>query len=233
MTHRSLPLALVLCAALAPAAALAQSGGTPAETPAPTEQPQAAEPAPGAPSLGEPVADENAPGRLYVAETFDDWQMTCERTGLEADPCELFQGLNDPNGGPVAEISLFNMPKGGEAVMGGTIVTPLETLLTQAVTMRIDGGQAKRYPFTFCAPVGCVARVGFTQADLDAFRRGKAAEITIVPMVAPDQQVKLTMSLKGFTKGYDAVVAANTKAAEVIAKAAKEAQEAEAAKPAE
>ena len=35
--------------------------------------------------------------------------------------------------------------------------------------------------------------------------RGKQAEITIVPALAPDQQVKLALSLDGFTASYGKV----------------------------
>jgi invasion protein IalB len=199
------PLALALAVALLPAwAALAQTTTPPADTP-PADS--------GGLSLGETVDDADGPGSTYVKEVFGDWQMNCERTESGADPCELYQLLKDDQGNSVAEISLFGLPPGSQAVAGATIVTPLETLLTAQVTMRVDSSQAKRYPFTLCVVQGCVARVGFTQAEVDAFKRGNVATITIVPALAPDQQVPLTMSLKGFTAGFDAVNKANAAAA--------------------
>ena len=53
------------------------------------------------------------------------------------------------------------LPQGEEAEAGVTIITPLETLLTEQIVMRVDEAQPERYPFTFCAAVGCVARIGF------------------------------------------------------------------------
>ena len=50
-------------------------------------------------------------------------------------------------------------------------------------------------------------------------KAGAAAKITIVPFVAPDEKVELTLSLKGFTAGYEAVTAAN-EAADAAARAA-------------
>jgi invasion protein IalB len=38
--------------------------------------------------------------------------------------------------------------------------------------------------------------------------------VTIVPLAAPDQPVTLTLSLTGFTAGYDAVNASNAALAE-------------------
>ena len=60
-------------------------------------------------------------------------------------------------------------PKGDDyaCYAGATIITPLETLLTQQITLQVDTAQPKRYPFSWCSPIGCVSRVGFTQAEID------------------------------------------------------------------
>jgi invasion protein IalB len=90
-------------------------------------------------------------------------------------------------------------------VAGATIITPLETLLTANITVKIDTNKPKVYPFTFCSGIGCVARIGFTQGELDALKKGAKATMIIVPVAAPDQTVNLDISLKGFTAGFDAV----------------------------
>ena len=154
--------------------------------------------------LGEPV-DGPQLGQRYTKESFDDWELSCIKTGAEKDPCSILQILNDDDGNPTAEFALFRLEGGGQAVAGGTIVVPLETLLPAQVTVAVDGGSGKRYNYTFCNPLGCAAQVGFTQEDIDAFRRGNVATLTIVPAPAPDQQVVLEMSLTGFTAAYDVV----------------------------
>lgn len=121
----------------------------------------------------------------------------------------MYQLLKDENGNPVAEFTLFKLPEGQKAEAGATIVTPLETLLTRQLTLTVDGGPKKRYPFTWCAANGCYARIGFTKADIAAFKRGAKATITIVPVVAPTTEINVTASLKGFTKAYEAVGKAN------------------------
>ena len=93
--------------------------------------------------------------------------------------------------------------------MGATIITPLETLLTENLTIAVDGAKAMRYPFTFCAAIGCVARVGFVAAEVDGFKKGSKATVSIVPVAAPDKKVSVDISLEGFTAGFDAVTAAN------------------------
>ncbi len=201
MTQLRLTLALTLGLAVTGFAALAQ------ETAAPTEAPAAEAPADLA--MGQPAQDPNAVGSTYSKAVFDAWDLRCVRTETGQDPCQLYQLLKDGQGTSVAEFNLFDLPEGGEAVAGATVIAPLETQLTAGLRIAIDGAEAKVYPFTFCARIGCVARVGFTAAEMDALRKGDKAIVTIVPAVAPDQQVVLEASLKGFTAGFEAVKANN------------------------
>lgn len=141
----------------------------------------------------------------YIKEEHGDWKLQCLPTkDGKNDPCQMYQLLKDDKDNGVAEVALFRLPKGSRAVAGATVTVPLETLLTGQLTVRIDGGKAKRYPFAFCSPVGCYARIGFTAQDIAAFKKGASATVTLVPAPAPDQKVTLKMSLKGFTAGYEA-----------------------------
>lgn len=115
----------------------------------------------------------------------------------------MYQLLTDNEGTPVAEVSIFRLPQGGRAVAGATIIVPLETSLPQQLTMEVDGGQARRYPYAFCNPIGCYSRVGLVAEEVAQFRRGANAKLTIVPALAPDQKVELNMSLNGFTASFD------------------------------
>jgi invasion protein IalB len=225
MTNRTLTLAAILALAIAGAASAQTTDAGMAETPpAATETPAPADaagaeaaPAEGAPaaddlSLGQPADD--GIGSTYVVTKHGDWEQRCVRTADGADPCQAYQLMRDAEGNPVSEISIFGLPEGGQAVAGATIVVPLETLLTQNLTLQIDTGAAKKYPFTWCAPIGCIARVGFTGEELAALKKGANASVTIVPVIAPDRKVTVTASLKGFTAAYDAVAATTPKAPE-------------------
>ena len=180
-------------AAAAPAEAPAQGEGTPD-----LSMGEAADAAAGEPQVGQP----------YVREEFGDWALRCMKTEDGNDPCQLYQLLQDDEGNAVAEISMFPLPEGQEAVAGAEIVAPLMTLLTENLTMSVDGANGRRYPFSFCNAAGCVARVGFTAAEVDQFRNGNAGLLSLVPAMAADQHVDLAISLSGFTAGYEAVVAA-------------------------
>ena len=201
--------ALPLCAALAlmaPQAVFAQTSTTEsATTETATTEDGTAKTVEDQLSLGEDAAKDPELGKPYTQEVIGAWEMRCINTEAETDPCQMYQLLDDGQGAPVAEISLFRLPAGGKAEAGATIVVPLETSLPQQLTIAVDGGKARRYPYAFCNPVGCYARLGLTPADIKAFKRGNKAEITIIPALAPDQQVKLTLSLEGFTASYNKV----------------------------
>ena len=158
--------------------------------------------------MGAPV--EGGPpqvGETYIREAFGDWSLRCLKAETGEDPCQLYQLLKDADGNAVAEISMFPLPEGGQAAAGATIVAPLETLLTEQITISVDGTGARRYPFTFCNQAGCVARVGFTAEEVAQFKAGAEASMRIVPAAAPDQEVVLKISLVGFTAGYDGTAA--------------------------
>lgn len=218
MSHlrNSAALVLALAGGLA-LPVLAQDAPAP-ETPA-AEAPAAEAPATEAPA-GEAPAGEATPatgepsdgiGEPYVAETHGDWELRCIHSPDGTDPCQLYQLLKDNAGNAVAEISLLSLPEGQNqnAIAGATIITPLETLLTQQLNITVDKGQTKRYPFTFCSEVGCVARVGFTAVEIEEFRKGAKATITVVPVADPSRTVDVNLSLKGFTAGFEAVKKAN------------------------
>lgn len=164
---------------------------------------------PGDLALGEEVAQASAPKQPYVREEVGDWALRCIPVDSGEEPCQLYQLLFDQSGNSVAEISMFRLGGGGKAEAGATIVVPLETLLTAPVVLAVDGGKAKRYPYSFCSTVGCYSRIGLTAEDIASFKRGAKATMTIVPFAAPDQQVSLDISLSGFTAGYEKVTVAS------------------------
>ena len=218
-------LPLVAQEAAAPAAGETAAPEAPAASPAAPEAAPAAtsettpeattEAAPAAaPEAGAAGQGEQADGAGYVNATFEAWQQRCVKTSLGADPCQLYTLLKDGEGNNVAEFTLFNLPEGagGEAVAGANFIAPLETLLTDGMRLQVDTAAPLAYPFAVCSQIGCVSRVGLTAKDVAALKKGAKATFTIVPYIAPDQEVKLEVSLKGFTAAYDSTVELNKKA---------------------
>lgn len=158
---------------------------------------------PGGLSLGEVDAVPQV-GQTYVRNLEGDWEVQCIKSeDGENEPCQIYQLLFDEAGNPVAELSLFRLPEGGQAVAGATVAVPLETALQAQLRIAVDNGKAKRYPYSHCDSAGCYARIGLTNEDVTAFKRGAKASMVIVPVLAPDQEVALTMSLTGFTASYE------------------------------
>jgi invasion protein IalB len=189
--------ALALSMALAPVAGFSQNSGTDATGLA----------------LGEQIVDGVAVGAIYERETHGDWTLRCVRTADLKDPCRLYQLMKDEQGNSVAEINVFQLSGTPPAIAGATIATPLETLLTEQLTVSIDGGTTKRYPFSYCTTKGCYARIGLTADDIAGFERGAKGVVTIVPVAVQNHRVNLTLSLKGFTAGFDALKASDKAAA--------------------
>ena len=203
--HSALVAALALALTFAaPASAQDAADDTTDETPAPTS--------PGGDlTTGQSIGQALGGGpEIYVREEHGDWEIRCLKAPEgQDDPCQLYQRLADQQGNPTADVNFFDLPDGNEIVAGATVLTPLQTLLTAQVTMTIDGGQPRRYPYSFCDTTGCYSRMGFTAEDIAAFKRGAKATLIVVPALAPDQRAELTMSLIGFTAGMAAIEVAN------------------------
>ncbi|WP_425050487.1 invasion associated locus B family protein [Psychromarinibacter sp. S121] len=196
---RALPLALIVAAG----PVFAQD--TTEETPVPDPMEL---------NMGVDAANEDGPGSVYTHSEHGDWQVRCIRTEAGNDPCQLYQLLEDGNGNPVSEINVFPITDDAvEAAAGATVVTPLETLLTAQLSFQIDSAQPKQYPFAWCSQIGCFARLGFSDADVEGLKAGNEAKIMIRPVAAPDQMVTLPVSLTGFTAAFDETAEMNAAAA--------------------
>lgn len=197
MTNVLKYISFALAACLA-GAAFAQTADT-----TETESPEAEVAAPEASEPAAPESSEPAVGETYVAGNYSDWELRCLRLEDGRDRCQMYQLLLDSTGQAVAEVNLFAIPPGSPAEAGATVITPLETLLTADLRLVVDEGEARRYPYSFCSTEGCIARLGFTPEEVAEFKRGAKGTITIVPALAPDQTVNLTMSLSGFTASFE------------------------------
>jgi len=120
-------------------------------------------------STGEVLNSTPVMGDYYVKGTFGDWTLRCLKTEQAQNPCQLVQLMHSPDGSPVAEYNLNPIQSDGLVLAGANVITPLETLLTQQLTIQVDDQNAKIYPFAFCMQLGCVARIGLTQEDLDSY----------------------------------------------------------------
>jgi invasion protein IalB len=153
------------------------------------------------------IQDQVELGETYKKAGYGSWTLRCVRTNSEIDPCELFQILRNSSGSPVVEFTMLDFEPNASIIAGANVITPLETLLTSQLIVKIGDKAPQSYPFAFCLKIGCVARIGLTKTDLKKYKEGKSATVIIVPVNAPDSPQNLSLSLSGFTAGYAALIA--------------------------
>lgn len=132
-----------------------------------------------------------------------DWQVKC-RIG-ETEQCFLFQLVLGAAGNPMLEYSLvpLNDPENPEVILGGNMVTPLNTVLPRGILQVVDEGEPVRRPYGYCSPVGCFSRYGLSQAEVDAYSSGTTLKVAIFTIQAPNQEVSIPISLDGFGEAYE------------------------------
>jgi len=201
MTRYLLTLPALALLAFAQPAAAQQDGAAQTDTDATAETAEQQEPGViGAPADGLDANGDPVVGSVYETEQ-GDWLLQCEKTLADTDPCRMYQLLVDEGGNSVAEVELRRV-EGGTSIMVFTV--PLGTLLSEQLTIVIDGGRPGKLPFMYCDRNGCFSRVNLRAEDINSFKRGNMASITIVPVQAPDETVTVPMSLTGFTAAFDA-----------------------------
>jgi len=142
---------------------------------------------------------------IYVGAVYGDWDVRCAKTEDGPDPCHLYQLLKDDSNNPVSEINVLPMSGDNEFVAVATVVTPLETLLTRGLAISVDDGEIRQHSFLWCSNAGCVSRIGLNEADLTALKRGLRATLSIFPARAANRRIDLTVSLTGFSAGFNDV----------------------------
>lgn len=152
-------------------------------------------------NLGEPVGPE-----LYVKDIIGSWEVQCINVAEGPERCQMNQRLMGPGGNQIAEISIFPVNDGGEAVAGATIAVPLMTALNQPLLIAVDDSVPRQYPYSVCNPQFCVAQVGFRVQEVEAFKEGTMGIIAITAFEAPqDGPIMIEMPLDGFTAAFEAI----------------------------
>ena len=157
-------------------------------------------------SLGKPLETMRAPGEIYLAGNKGDWNVRCV-TGNpgEIDKCEIQQLIFLNENTPIADISIFKLPKGEMAIAAANVMVPLETLLTKKFRFAFSKETVKEFPYSFCNQNGCLVRMGLLEEDIEALKKGKSSELAITHISSPDSSIELNLSLDGFTAAFDII----------------------------
>ena len=144
-------------------------------------------------------------GQIYEQATHKDWKVLCVNSGLEKDPCHIYQLLRDPGGHPTAEIFIHRV-YGEEGISGAaTVLTPLETLLTANLEFQFDAQSVSTYPFSWCDRRGCNVRIALTDDDVLSMKKFGAGKIRIETIANPGNKIEIDVSYLGFTAAYVAL----------------------------
>ncbi len=157
-------------------------------------------------SLGKSLDTLRKPGEIYLAGNKGDWNVRCV-TGNpgEIDKCEIQQLIFLNENTPIADISIFKLPKGEMAIAAANVMVPLETLLTKKFRFAFSKETVKEFPYSFCNQNGCLVRMGLLEEDIEALRKGKSSELAITHISSPDSSIELNLSLDGFTAAFDII----------------------------
>ena len=151
-----------------------------------------------------PAQDDAAPEtreqEIVLAATHGDWEIRCIEGTRN---CLMVQVVNNGEGDPLVRVVVEKMPSGAEAEAIMRFTTPEGVLIPRGLGLRVDGGQQVAAPFVTCAQGQCVAQASLRGQEVAMFKRGAAAELTIVPFRQPDTPVTGRMSLMGFTRSFD------------------------------
>lgn len=144
-------------------------------------------------------------GQTYIREAISDWNIRCIRgEGARAeDTCQLYQLLVDASENPISEFTLLPAPEESDVAALITVITPLETVLTEGLILAIDDVALPPRPFIWCNQTGCFSRFGVSQEEVESMKRGAVATVSIVALAAPQRRIEVTASLRGFTAAFD------------------------------
>lgn len=136
-------------------------------------------------------------------EKFGDWDVACPPDGKN---CAMAQIGNDEGGTPVLEMVVRKLSEPLEvgdrtAVAVLDVITPLGVVLTEGLSVTIDGGRKESAPFQICTEQGCLVREPVDNDLITRLKRGRSAVISVV--AANQGEVKATLSLSGFTKAFN------------------------------
>lgn len=147
-------------------------------------------------------------------DNFGDWGYVCQapesKDGEAKENCNLFQTalLNnqqengkDSEGAQQQRLLLTRIGYLGETDRPVLLVTaPLGILLTQGITVSVDGLEKPlRFAVQRCDAGGCLAYTAMSEEVVTAFKKGIKAEVTFFD---PQRRaINVPLSLKGFTKG--------------------------------
>lgn len=142
----------------------------------------------------------------FVSVEYGDWELLCGKQS--GSPCVMAQIGKDTKGTPILEMRIRKLPEereveGKKIVAIADILTPLGVMLLKGIELQIDLGPVYGANYQLCVETGCIVREPLANDTISALKSGGKAVISLV--AASMGEVRATISLKGFTKAYNAM----------------------------
>ena len=153
-------------------------------------------------SIDDSMTGETQQTEPYIKERIKDWNLKCIEPIDSIERCEANQIIFNQKQQPVAEISIFKLPKGQIAAAAATIIVPLETALNEGLVLEMQDLEPKKYQFKFCNSIGCYSQIGLTIEEVEALKSKGKASIFLKHLSSGDQQIVIPISLSGFTTTF-------------------------------
>ena len=153
-------------------------------------------------SIDDSMTGETQQTDPYIKERIKDWNLKCIEPIDSIERCEANQIIFNQKQQPVAEISIFKLPKGQVAAAAATIIVPLETVLNEGLVLEMQDLEPKKYQFKFCNSIGCYSQIGLTNEELEVLKSKGKASIFLKHLSSGDQQIIIPISLSGFTTTF-------------------------------
>ncbi|MEA2117300.1 invasion associated locus B family protein [Halovibrio sp. HP20-50] len=137
-----------------------------------------------------------ASGDGVTTESFQDWEVRCQRNAEGPTPCAMVQMITQPDSNqPLMQVIFDYPPQIDGPVM--SFFVPLGVRLAAGLQLRVDNGEPIQFPYQVCLEQGCRADTPIGPSMLQQLRVGNTATLS---MIGPrGNQMDLNISLIGFT----------------------------------
>lgn len=137
------------------------------------------------------------------AQTFGDWQMTCDAVPAGGEQCALVQRVEDTDSPDVWLAAYVFRPNDGSGQTLLSVLVPLQVILVKGLGLKIDDGDLVTFDFIRCSLEGCLASIDLDEARISTLRGGEQA--LFIYYFEESQGVGFPVSLAGFSAGLDAL----------------------------
>ena len=156
----------------------------------------------GAPAPGLHAQDSQAPAAAAAAPASmapAAWRVECAGDGKTLECRALQQMVNQADKQLVAQLTAGKI--GSDKAPTLAIQLPLGISLSEPVQVRIDNGNADRYPVQTCTNAGCIVSVPLKDPLLAGLRAGTLLKISIQDV--SKRPINIDVPLVGFGLAYD------------------------------